>query len=173
MRLALPAIFKRKAAEFLGSGISPQKLALTLALGATLGIIPALWGATLLCVGVALLFRLNQAAIQIINYLVYPLQLALLVPYYRLGGVLFSRRAGPSLVPASSSSLPSEFGAATLKAFCAWGLTAPVITLLVYCISLPLLRSSLRKRGAFLSRNQFLPGSDQFPAGKHPLERRI
>ena len=145
-RRSLPVWLRRKAAEFLASGLGPGKLALTLALGVTLGILPLLWGTTLLCVVAAFLFRLNQGAMQIINYLAYPLQFALLIPYYRLGGFLFPGDAGPSLPPAASFSLLADAGTATLKAVGAWGLTAPAVALVVYAVSLTLLRSALRRR---------------------------
>jgi hypothetical protein len=45
---------------------------------------------TVLCAGVALaLLRLNLPAIQAANYAAMPLQLALIVPFVRLGGWLF------------------------------------------------------------------------------------
>lgn len=142
--LARAEKFGRKGAALLASGLSPRELALTLALGAALGILPLPWGATLLCAGAAFLFRLNQGAIQVVNYLVYPLQLMLFIPYYRLGGFLFPGSPGPSLTGSAPSAFLADAGAATLKAVCAWALTAPAPALVVYVVSLALLR---RRRG--------------------------
>jgi len=44
---------------------------------------------TLLCGFAALGLRLNQAAIQSVNWVMYPLQFLLLIPWYKLGAVLF------------------------------------------------------------------------------------
>lgn len=78
----------------LKGGLSPEKAALAVALGAWLGIIPALGTTTLLCVAVGWPLRLNQALLLAVNYLVYPLQLALLFPFYGWGSRVFG---GPVL----------------------------------------------------------------------------
>src|SRR6185437_6664435 len=77
---------RQKAASLLLEGISPQRLALTLALGFVLGCIPLVGIPTGLCAILAVVFRLNLPAIQAANYAAMPFQLALLVPLVRLGG---------------------------------------------------------------------------------------
>jgi len=87
--------FKRigeKVVSFLKQGISPQKLALTLSIGFCLGTIPLLGSTFLLCTAVAFIFRLNLAAIQAVNYAVYPLQLIFYVPFLKAGASLFSEQ---------------------------------------------------------------------------------
>src|SRR5271165_3804523 len=81
---------KRNAIYWLRQGISPRRLALTLALGFAIGCIPVLGIPTVLCGVLALALRLNLPAIQAANYAVMPLQLALIVPFVRLGGRLFA-----------------------------------------------------------------------------------
>lgn len=90
--LWLGGIFKRLAGRtatavktIFSSGLTPQKLSLTLCLGAATGVMPLIWGTSLICAGLATLFRLNQAAIQAVNYCCYPLQIALFIPLCRLG----------------------------------------------------------------------------------------
>ena len=85
MRL-IPAAAKRNAVLWLGQGISPRRLALTLALGFAVGCIPVIGIPTVLCAGLALALRLNLPAIQAANYAAMPLQFALIVPFVRLGG---------------------------------------------------------------------------------------
>jgi uncharacterized protein (DUF2062 family) len=77
---------RQKAAHLLLEGISPQRLALTLALGFVLGCIPLVGIPTGLCAVLALVFRLNLPAIQAANYVAMPFQIALVVPLVRLGG---------------------------------------------------------------------------------------
>lgn len=79
---------REQAASWLLEGISPQRLALSLALGFVLGCIPVVGVPTGLCVLVALAFRLNHPAIQAANYLAMPLQVALIAPLVKLGGWL-------------------------------------------------------------------------------------
>lgn len=77
---------------FLGllrQGLGPDKLAQCVALGLVIAIFPALGVTTFLSVLVALRLRLNMLAIQSVNYLAYPLQLLLLLPFYRAGEFLF------------------------------------------------------------------------------------
>ena len=69
--------------------LTPRKCALTLCVGAALGVMPLLWGTSLLCILLAHFFRLNHGVLQSVNYLLYPLQLALLVPFFKLGVWLF------------------------------------------------------------------------------------
>jgi uncharacterized protein (DUF2062 family) len=86
-----------KLRPFLVQGISPRRLAFTLSVGFVLGCIPVVGIPTCLCVVVALLLRLNQPAIQAANYAAMPFQVALIVPFARLGGKLTSRAMQPSL----------------------------------------------------------------------------
>jgi len=68
---------------------STEKLAFSLALGLVLGVFPVFGVPTLLCGLAAAVWRLNFPALQLVNYLAYPLQLALLWPFARFGSTLF------------------------------------------------------------------------------------
>jgi hypothetical protein len=58
-----------------------ERLAVSLALGAVLGVFPVVGVPTFLCGAVAAVWRLNFPALQLMNYVVYPLQIALLWPF--------------------------------------------------------------------------------------------
>src|SRR3989442_1343732 len=79
--------WKRKAAKPLldlwEQGVTPEAMALSIALGFALGVVPAPGCATLFCSLAALALRLNLPAIQCVNYLVYPLQITLLAPFLK------------------------------------------------------------------------------------------
>jgi uncharacterized protein (DUF2062 family) len=81
---------KSQAAGWLRTGISPQQLALTLALGFAIGCLPVFGIPTAVCAVVAIALKLNVPAIQAANYLAMPLQLTLMLPLVRLGGRMFS-----------------------------------------------------------------------------------
>lgn len=98
----------------LRTGLTPRGLAWSVAAGLALGTFPMLGSTTLLCALAAFLFRLNQPAMQLVNYLAYPLQLALLVPFIRLGERLF--RAEP--MPLSLTGMLQALNADT------WGTIA-------------------------------------------------
>lgn len=75
--------------NLLKQGISPEKLALSIALGAVIGILPILGATTLICAAIAIVLRLNLPAIQLFNYIVYPLQIFLIIPFMTLGAFIF------------------------------------------------------------------------------------
>lgn len=72
----------------LRQGVTPDSLALSVALGVAIGLIPVLGVSTALCALAALALRLNMPAIQIVNYLLTPLQLLLIIPLLRFGEML-------------------------------------------------------------------------------------
>ncbi len=73
----------------LKQGISSEKLSLTLALGVSFGIMPFLGINSIILTGLALMFHLNIAAIQLVNYAVYLLQIVFFVPFLKLGQFIF------------------------------------------------------------------------------------
>lgn len=73
----------------LKQGLTPSQAALAISLGAYLSIIPLLGTSTLLCTLVVLVLRLNQPLSQLANWLFFPLQLLLLLPFYELGAWVF------------------------------------------------------------------------------------
>lgn len=84
-----PMQVRERLAAWLKDESSMDKLAVSLALGVVLGVFPILGVPTFLCGAVAAVWRLNFAALQLMNYVVYPLQIALLWPFARFGGTLF------------------------------------------------------------------------------------
>lgn len=146
----------RPVVDQLTQGLSPESIALTFAIGLAIAVIPVVGTTTVLCTAAAIVFRLNQPLIQAINYLSFPLQLAFIVPYLRLGRALFG---GPAVrmtaeeLAAFVTSRPAEAAGAlwrvTLQALGAWVLTAPFIAAAVYFSLRPVLRAAARrlKRG--------------------------
>jgi uncharacterized protein (DUF2062 family) len=101
-------------------GVTPQKIALTIALGLNLAVFPILGSTTLLCALVALWLRLNQPVIQLANWLAYPLQFLLLPVFIRIGEWIM--RAPP--VTFSIPELLRKFRESPVKFFHEFGLTA-------------------------------------------------
>lgn len=136
---------KRKATAWLQQGISPRRLALTLALGFAIGCIPVVGISTLVCAALAVALRLNLPAIQAANYVVMPLQIALIVPFVRLGGRLLN--FGPSrpfdaatLLHTPPVALISQMGGMAGQAVLAWLVIAvPAVGLMTATLT-PVLR---------------------------------
>ena len=132
----------------LKQGITPEKIALTLALGVVIGLFPIIGATTFLCAMAAWRLKLNQPIIQLTNYLLYPLHLLLLLPFYRAGETLFRQ---PHLPIFSITELLQRFQADPLRFFADYGMVG-VYGIVVWCLIAPpaaallylLLRSPLR-----------------------------
>ena len=136
------------AKSMLKEGMSLRKIALCLALGTVLGIFPVLGATTLLCTVAALALRLNLPAIQIVNYMVYPLQLIMLAPFYSTGSWLFKQQSWPLINTDLIGSLQNDFWGSiaslwdlTLYAILTWVAISPLLILLLYSATKPVIRA--------------------------------
>jgi uncharacterized protein (DUF2062 family) len=142
----------RPILELLRQGITPEKIVLSVALGTALGVFPAIGLSTTLCAVAALFLRLNLPAIQLANYFVYPAQIALLLPFFRLGEKLFRAPHLPISVEQIHAMIRSDLWAAirllwttTWHAIAAWCLIAPVFVGITYAILAPALRYKMSR----------------------------
>jgi len=142
-----------RIANLLRQGITPEKIALTVALGAFIGTIPMLGTTTILCTVVALALRLNLPAIQMVNGVVYPLQLILLIPFYRLGAWLFRADASAITLAGVKGLIQSgvfhaiqTLWTVTMHALVVWLIIGSLTSLTIYAITLPLTRRIRRGR---------------------------
>lgn len=135
----------------LKQGLAPETVALSLALGATLGLFPMLGATTVLCVAVGVGLRLSHPALQIANYAVSPLQLPLVLVFVRLG----ERFTGAAPLPFSTARLLAffredplaflqRFGGTGLHGILGWLAVAPVFGGLLYLGLVPVLRWAVR-----------------------------
>jgi uncharacterized protein (DUF2062 family) len=114
----LKKMWSRLAASL--EGLSAEAVALILALGLVLGMFPIYGCPTILCALASLLLGVNFPALQVVNQLVTPLQLALLVPFARLGARIMNS-------PGSAPPFAWSLGPLALHAVAGW-----------LCICLPL-----------------------------------
>ena len=142
----------RPLLELLRQGATPEKLSLSIALGAVFGMLPAIGWNTALCALIALIWRLNLPAIQMVNYFVYPLQIALLIPFFRLGELLFRAPHLPLSVSQIYGMTRTDLWGAikllwttTWHALVVWMLVAPFVAALLYLLLLPGFRRVLKK----------------------------
>jgi uncharacterized protein (DUF2062 family) len=132
--------------NWLSQGISPQRLALTLALGFAVGCLPMIGIPTALCLLLALGLRLNLPAIQAANYAAMPLQVALIFPFVRLGGWMFSTGGSHGAFNASALANGSPLkliwasGSLAGQALGAWFVTAIPMVLVMTVVLTALLR---------------------------------
>jgi hypothetical protein len=142
----------------LRQGLSPEGLALSLSVGVAVGLFPVIGLTTLLGLALGAALRLNLPALQLANWLSYPLQLVLVLPFVRWG----ERLLGVSPVPLSVTRLQAayqadpvgfvaRFGLTGLHGVLGWLTALPLVVTVLYGATLPLLRAAgrgLRRPGS-------------------------
>ena len=131
----------------LRQGVSPEKIALTIALGIVLGVTPVLGSTLLLCTAASVAFGLNLPAIQLVNALVYPLQLLFLIPFYKIGARMFGADASTisldGVLTLIQSGVPlaiRTLWVVTVHALAAWLILGAAACLILYVVLVPVIR---------------------------------
>jgi hypothetical protein len=114
--------------------LSPEDAALLLAAGLVLGIFPMYGIPTVLCILVSLVARVNFPALQIVNQLSWPLQIATVVPLARLG----SRIVAPS--NGFVTTIAGRIATVALQAIAGWCCICIPLGLVLYFPLLFILR---------------------------------
>ncbi len=135
----------------LTQGITPEKIALTVAVGSCLALFPVLGTTTLLCFLFGVALRLNQPIIQLINQAFWPIHIPAIYLWVRLGERLygaphlrFSIRYMRELMWEHPSVFWGKFGMTICYAITAWALAAPVLLAILYYGLLPVFREIKR-----------------------------
>ncbi len=125
-------------------GADSRGLAITCAMGVSLGAFPLIGTTTVLCLIAGLALGLNQPVLQTVNYLMAPVQLAL-IPVFGFAGMHLGSPLNvdpnPATIVAEFLKSPSGFlvvyGELGLRAVAVWGVTAPIGGFVVYrlCLS--------------------------------------
>ncbi len=139
----------------LTQGVTPEKIALTIAVGSALALFPILGTTTTLCIVAGIVLGLNQPIIQGVNALCTFIYFPLLLAFVRLGDRVLG--SAPSslniaLMISTFSHHPAQFlrqfGSTALHAILGWSVVAPFWTVAVYLALLPTLRAAARRRPA-------------------------
>ena len=123
-------------------GASPERLAWSIAVGLLIGINPLLGSTTILCLAAAMLFRLNVAASQLGNHIVYPLELLLFLPFLHLGTRIFHTQPIPlsrAAIVENAHQHPVEL----IRRLWVWEWHALVLWLVISAALLPLVAITL------------------------------
>ena len=114
--------------------LSPEQVALLLAVGLVLGLFPIMGCPTVFCLLAAFALRLNVVALQLLNNISSPLQLALLIPLERAG----ARLCGGGAL--TGGSLAGQIGAAALHAVVGWACICVPAGVLLYFVLIFVIR---------------------------------
>jgi uncharacterized protein (DUF2062 family) len=143
--------FKRKVKDplvaELKQGITARDLALASAVSLAIAVNPFIGTTTLLCLLAGKVFRLNHVVMQTINYFSYPLQIALIIPWIRLGEKLTGSEAQVIEISQmkaefsqSFANFVSKFCQLGMHALLGWLVVVPWATWIVYRILLLVFR---------------------------------
>jgi uncharacterized protein (DUF2062 family) len=123
----------------LTQGITPQKIALSITIGAIIGVFPVLGTTTVLCTLAAAVLRLNLVAVHTIHYAMTPVQILLIIPFVRVGEWLTGAKQQPlsisesmALIKQGALQAAVVLWDATVHAMLGWLLIGPAAILLCY-----------------------------------------
>lgn len=132
-------------------GITPHKLALTVALGVMVGIMPFFGLATLLCTLLGWRLRLNIPAMLLICYLAAPLHLLFYLPFIKAGIYIFQAEEFRLTIDEMITLFRQDWlkaleklWLANLLGIAAWLLLSFPITAGVYFLMRPVFRKYVR-----------------------------
>jgi uncharacterized protein (DUF2062 family) len=137
--------------SLLKEGLTPELLAVSMASGFIIGTFPLVGTTTAICIMISILFRMNLLVIQLGNWLIYPIQLLLIVPFMIMGEHLFGSPS--TLSPSHILTLLQTdlwttlhlFSRIILHAALAWMICAPFAFAAIY-VALKSLFSFLHTR---------------------------
>ncbi|WP_052733017.1 DUF2062 domain-containing protein [Hymenobacter terrenus] len=142
--------------DLLKTGLSPEKLALTIGLGVAFGLAPTFGITTLVSTATALRLRLNVAALQLVAHLMTAFQLTLLIPLLRGGARLLGHGAQVAhLTIKSLRALIANDGwgavgrllwRAEIGALLIWAVAAVPLVTVIYFVLRPVFRRVLARQ---------------------------
>ena len=131
----------------LKQGTSPDKLGWTIGTGVAVGIFPLFGIRGWACLLAGMIFKLNQPLLHTFKGLMYPLHLALIIPFIQMGQWIYRQPALNISLDALKKEVErglmpfwQEFGWVVLRAGTAWLIVAPVLLLAVKWAVTPVLR---------------------------------
>ncbi len=140
----------RPLLRLMRGGITPRRLAWSLAFGMVIGINPSVGLTTLLVVLIAWVLGLNQIASLIGTHIVAPLHLLLIIPFIELGVHLFHTRN----LPMNRRQLEhlSHHPVRLFREIWQWEWHALVVWAIAAAVAMPLLARYLRRALVLLLR---------------------
>ncbi len=161
----------------LTQGITPEKIALTIAVGSALALFPLVGVTTILCFLAGIALGLNQPIIQVVNYLCTPLHFTAMYYCWQWGDRLFgiihpkmrmreSAQIMWRLLWDDPGLLMHRFGTTILHAIIVWAVAAPLWIALIYYTARTTLREVARARDESAAK---AAAAKQADAANHPV----
>jgi uncharacterized protein (DUF2062 family) len=143
--------FVEKFKGFLKQGATPKALAASSTVGLLLGVFPMLGVTTLMMGGISVRWKLNLPLMLAVSYLIYPLQIVLLVPFVRMGEWLTGVAPANFTLDAMADAFAKNFtaalidlGTSNLVAILGWCLLALPVGAIIFGGLMPVFRFAMR-----------------------------
>jgi uncharacterized protein (DUF2062 family) len=134
-------------------GLTPEKIALTIAVGSSIAMFPLLGTTTLICLFVGMFMKLNQPIMQAVNYACTPIHLPFIYYSFRWGEWLFHRehsrlemKVMRHLLTENPLQFVRDYSATALHAVFVWAMIIPFWGVAVFYIVRPILREIARAK---------------------------
>ena len=138
---------KDKTKALLKQGLSPKELSQSIIVSGLISTIPILGVSTFMITAVSLKLKLNFPVMISLNYLMWPIQIFLIIPFIRVGEFIFSVPRNHHKVEEIISSFQNSFfqtlSQLSFELLCGlggWVLTAVPISVGIYWVSLLFLK---------------------------------
>lgn len=146
MRAKLNAV-KDKTTALLKQGLTPKELSQSLIVSGLISTIPIIGVSTFLITTVSLKRKLNLPVMIALSYLMWPIQILLIIPFIRVGEFIFSVPRNHHTVDEIISSFQNSFfqtlSHLSFELFCGlggWLLTAVPVAVGIYGVTLLFLK---------------------------------
>jgi uncharacterized protein (DUF2062 family) len=137
----------------LTQGLTPQKIALTVAIGSAIAMFPILGTTTLICLLVGIVMKLNQPIIQAVNYACTPIHIPFIWFAFQQGDRLFgSTHSGVQfkvmmrMLHRHPLDFVEIYSMTAVHAIVVWAILVPFWATIIYYIMLPIMRGIERVR---------------------------
>lgn len=148
MELRLNTLRNKVTALFM-QGLTPKELSQSIIVSGVIAIIPILGVSTFMITTMALKSKLNLAVMIALSYLMWPVQILLIIPFIRVGEFIFSVPRNHHTVGEIISSFQNSFfqtlSQLSFELLCGlggWLLTAVPVAMGIYWVSLLFLKKS-------------------------------
>jgi len=102
-------IFIAKIKLLFKQGLTPKELSQSIIVSALISIIPILGVSTFMITTISLKYKLNLPLMIALSYLMWPIQILMIIPFIRLGQFIFSVPGNPHSVEEIISSFQTSF----------------------------------------------------------------
>lgn len=137
----------------LTQGLTPHKIALTIAIGSSIALFPILGTTTLICLLIGIVMKLNQPIIQAVNYACTPIHLPFIFYAFRWGERLFGSthpgvpfRTMMRMLHQHPIDFVTTYSVTAFHAILIWAILVPFWAVSVYYVMLPVMRGIDRVR---------------------------